>query len=125
MHRNYVLAIGWTLAILAACSLPGDELPKLTLDLFEPDKIAHFILFFIFGWLWLEAVPRTQKYRMLWIAIAGILYAILTEIYQGILPLGRTPDPMDSVANLLGLFAAMGSHAWLRTKIWFLNPKNT
>ena len=124
MQRPYILASLWTLAILLACSLPGDEIPKISLDLFEPDKIAHFILFFILGWLWLEALPLTRKSRIL-IGAMGSLYAVLTEIYQGVLPLGRTPDPMDAVANVIGLFFAMGIYHWFRSKIWFLSSRKT
>ena len=125
MRPATLLAICWTLAILAACSLPGNELPKLDFDLFEPDKIAHFILFFLFGFLWLAATPAEKKGRRILIAVLGTLYAILTEFYQSALPLGRTADPMDSVANLIGLFTAMGSYSWLRARIWFLNPKTS
>lgn len=123
MRPAYYLAILWTVAILAACSLPGNELPKINFDLFEPDKIAHFILFFFFGLLWLAAIPEGKKGRLLIIIISGILYAILTEIYQSALPLGRTADPMDSVANIIGLFAAIAIYPWLRANLWFLNPK--
>ena len=123
MRPANILAILWTFAILAACSLPGNELPKINFDLFEPDKIAHFILFFFFGWLWLEAAPPEKKGRRILIAVFGALYAITTELYQSALPLGRTADPMDAVANLIGLFTAMSSYSWLRARIWFLNPK--
>ena len=125
MRPATILAIIWTLAILAACSLPGNELPKINFDLFEPDKIAHFILFFLFGLLWLEAASENKKNWRILIAVFGILYAILTELYQSALPLGRTADPMDSLANLIGLFTAMGSYTWLRARIWFLNPKTS
>ena len=123
MQPARILAILWTLAILAACSLPGNELPKIHFDLFEPDKIAHFILFFLFGTLWLMATPETQKGRRLIIIGLGVLYAVLTEIYQSVIPMGRTADPMDAVANIIGLLAAIGSYPWLRSHIWFLNPK--
>lgn len=123
MRPAYILAILWTLAILAACSLPGNELPKINFDLFEPDKIAHFILFFLFGLLWMAAIPENKKGRRLLIIGGGILYAILTEVYQDVLPLGRTADPMDSVANIIGLLVALAVYPWLRSNLWFLNPK--
>ena len=124
MHRNYLLAVLWTLGILVACSLPGDELPTINLDLLEPDKIAHFILFFLLGWFWLEALPVTRKNKLI-IGILGALYAILTEVYQSVLPLGRTADPMDSVANMIGLFTAIKSYPWIRARIRFLSPRKT
>lgn len=101
------MAIGWTLAILVACSIPGTDIPRLGFDLFEYDKIAHFTLFLGFGWLWLWALPDRLGTRFFWIGFAGIFYGVATEIYQGMLPWDRTPDPLDALANMLGLFVAI------------------
>lgn len=124
MQRTHLLAVLWTLCILAACSLPGDEIPDIHFDLLEPDKIAHFTLFFVLGWLWLKALPTARKTNIL-LGALGTLYAILTEVYQGVIPLGRTPDPMDSVANLIGLFAAMGIYHLVQSRGRFLSSRNS
>ncbi len=116
MNRDYVLAIGWTVGILAACSIPGNDLPDLELDLLRPDKIVHFSLFLGFGWLWLRALPRTLRFRLTLVLGLGALYAVGTEIYQGLLPWDRTPDVMDAVANLIGLFTASGIQRWSEHK---------
>ena len=125
MQRNYILAIGWTIAILAACSIPGRDIPKISFDLFEPDKLAHFTLFLVFGWLWLEALPVKMPRKKIWVGIFGVLYAILTEVYQGLLPFDRTPDPMDSLANTIGLIVALGSYDWIRMRIGLQAPEKT
>ena len=39
--------------------------------------------------------------------VIGVCYAIGTELDQGLLPFERTPDPLDVVANTLGLLAAV------------------
>jgi len=48
-----------------------------------------------------------MKGKLSWIGIAGLMYGIGTEIYQGMLPWERTPDPMDAIANILGLLTAI------------------
>lgn len=91
----------WTLGILAACSLPGPSMPPAP-DL-GLDKVAHVVLFFGFGWLWLISAPPAATYAA-WVGLAGVLYAVGTEVYQGALPfLDRTADPYDALANLIGL----------------------
>ncbi len=116
MNRAYVLAIGWTLGILAACSIPGSDLPDLNLDLLRLDKVVHFLLFLGLGWLWLRAVPRTHRYRFALVIGLGTLYAVGTEVYQGLLPWDRTPDPMDAVANMAGLLTAAGVQRWIERR---------
>ena len=83
-------AIVWTLGILVACSIPGPSLPSSSL--LEFDKVAHVVLFLGFGALWMWAMPK----RLGVIVLLGVIYAIGTEFYQGILPWPRTADPYDA-----------------------------
>ena len=102
MHRRFFLiAVLWTLLILAACSLPGRDLPQV--DMVSFDKAVHFIMFASFGGLWMRAFPG----RTVWVLAAGLAFALFTEIYQGFLPFERTPDPYDALFNALGLCAAV------------------
>lgn len=105
------LALGWTLLILIACSIPGPAVPSTSL--LELDKLAHFVLFAGFGWLWLWAYPD----RTLVVLGAGLLYAAGTEVYQGLLPLDRYPEVLDFVANAFGLSAAVGVHRFWRRRL--------
>ena len=114
--RAYLYAIGWTFAILLACSIPGRDIPNLGFDLFEYDKIVHFGLFLVFGWLWLRALPGHLTYRFVWLGLFGLAYGVATEIYQGLLPWERTPDPMDAIANILGLLVGFVVHEWTRVR---------
>ena len=103
------LAIGWVLLILTACTIPGDSLPSVTLWSF--DKLIHFTLFAVLGWLCSHAWPG----RVGWVGLAGLAYAGLTEVYQGLIPFGRTPDLYDALANTLGLLAGLAVY-WLGTR---------
>ena len=103
--RAHLLALIWTLGILAACSIPGSDLPKVNIVSF--DKAAHFVVFAGFGWLWAAALRGTLARKTGRVLAGGLAYAVLTEIYQGFLPFDRTPDPMDALANALGLLTAV------------------
>lgn len=102
--RRYALALGWTLALLVALSLPESTLPSPPLD---TDKLAHLVLFGVFGWLWMRALPQPLPARTWWVLTLGLMFAGLTEVYQGILPWPRTPDLYDALANALGLTAGV------------------
>ena len=100
-----LIAIVWTLGILAACSIPGKDIPNI--NLFSFDKIAHFTVFAGFGWLWMRALTGPMNRRTAYVLGFGLAYAALTEVYQGLLPFNRTPDVHDALANTLGLLTAV------------------
>jgi len=107
---RYLWATLWTLAILAACSIPGEDLPDI--DLFSFDKVAHFGVFALFGWLWMYAAGLPLRARAIRVLAAGIVYGILTELYQGQLPWERTPDVYDALADALGTVAGVLFYAY-------------
>lgn len=112
-----VLAIGWTLGILIACTIPGSSLPSEGWDLFEYDKLAHFSLFAGFGWLWMHALSGRPGRSLAIVLGTGTAYGILTEFYQAILPWERMPDPLDAIANVTGLVVALLIfHFWKRNR---------
>jgi len=93
-------AVAWTALILAAMLAPGPSVPSTSWNL---DKLAHFLLFGGFAWLWLRAAPGA------WIRVGlvGLLYGVLTEVAQALIPGQRTGDPMDVLADALGLAAGI------------------
>lgn len=110
MTRAHLFAILWTIGILAACSIPGRDLPRV--DIVSFDKFAHFVVFAGFGWLWMHALASPMKRRTAYVLAFGLAYAGLTEVYQGLLPFDRTPDLQDALANALGLLAAVLLYRW-------------
>lgn len=107
MRRTYriLLALGWTLLILVACTIPGRDLPRV--DIVSIDKVAHFTIFAGYGWFWMFAAGNPLARATRWTLATGIAYAVLTEFYQGLLPWERTPDPFDALFNILGLLTAI------------------
>lgn len=98
------LAVLWTVAVLAACSIPGSQIEPLQFTPFALDKWAHAVLFFGFGVLWTRAQPD----KVWGILLAGVAFGIAIEIWQGLLPIGRSPDPLDALADAVGLVAGVG-----------------
>lgn len=102
----------WAAAILLAFSIPGPELPDV--DIVGVDKLVHFGLFFVLAGL--AAWPR-PVYHPGTVLTAGAAYAVLTECYQWVMPLGRSFDGLDVVANLIGLLAGVGACLWRARRI--------
>ncbi|WP_229368489.1 VanZ family protein [Fibrisoma limi] len=90
-----IVAIIWTIIIFLGCSVPGPDIPPV-LTLWH-DKLMHIAIFVPFGLLWVLA-----GYRALPVLLAGILYGGFIEICQGILPINRSADVQDAIADTVG-----------------------
>lgn len=98
----------WTILILLLLSIPGGVARVSTF--FQADKVVHFALFLVLAFLWLR-VPWNSDLARAWAIIgAGVVFSVLSELYQGIIPIDRTPDVFDVVADVLGFFA--GAALW-------------
>lgn len=90
------LAIGWTIVILIGCLTPHDHLPDLLLS--WSDKLQHAAIFGLFTVLWIRAGWS------LWAAVViGILFGGLIEVLQYILPINRSADWRDLLADAVGV----------------------
>lgn len=110
MHR-LILPVALALGVLALCSIPGASLPRVRL--LTADKLAHILMFATLGWAWLRAFPDKAG----WIVGGGVAFAVFTEVWQHTLPIGRTGEAADAVADILGLAIAVGVWTVQRRRI--------
>ncbi|GAB3541343.1 VanZ family protein [Spirosoma fluminis] len=103
----YYLAVGWTIVLFIGCSLPGNDLPDLSSN---RDKWVHIAIFLPFGLLW-----RLAGRPVAWVFITGALYGLLIEIWQGVMPIGRSCDLLDALADAVGTVVGIGL-AWAVAK---------
>lgn len=96
----YYAALGWTVAIFIGCSIPGDGLPHA---LTNRDKLMHVGIFLLFGYLW-----RRLGYGVWGVLLGGVAYGLLIEIWQGIMPINRSFDLYDLLADTVGTILGIG-----------------
>jgi len=65
------------------------------------DKFVHLALFAALAW-----TGRRAGLPVVALAVGLLAYAAGSELLQGVLALGRTPDPLDAVVDVVG--AALG-----------------
>lgn len=113
--RNFLPSIIWTAVILVLTLLPGNYIPRVGSfwNLFSPDKLIHIFLFSVFALLlfsgFFKQYPgRNQRYITGMVLAFSILLAVLTELLQAMLPLGRSGNVYDTIADFAGI-----SMGWL------------
>ncbi|HIG75316.1 MAG TPA: VanZ family protein [Bacteroidetes bacterium] len=110
MTARRTLAALWTLAVLVACSIPGDALRSFAI--LTPDKLYHALAFIGFALVW-----RWAGVRPLAVLVSGIAFAVFIEVWQATLPIGRFADPYDTLADIVGLLFGLWT-ARVAQKAW-------
>ncbi|MCG2794150.1 MAG: VanZ family protein [Weeksellaceae bacterium] len=67
------------------------------------DKLIHFSIFCLLGFLFRLRFPKISLVQFFLILIS---YALLTEILQDVMNVGRSLEILDAVADTLGLSLA-------------------
>lgn len=88
-------AIAWTIIMFIGCSLPGENVPE---SISNRDKLTHIAIFAAFGFLWRLTGQSVGK-----VLLTGILYGVLIEIWQAVMPINRSGDLADAVADTVGV----------------------
>lgn len=94
------LALAWTVLIITLLSIPGRDLPDVGPS--GLDKPVHAFLFMVFTILWARSFGNHVFHSVGFAFLLALSFAVLSELYQGILPFERTPDKYDVVANWTG-----------------------
>lgn len=115
------LALAWVVIIAALHAIPGADLALFQIDdLFQLDKLFHVAVFSI--GVFLSAHPAQIKYPSKWqrlVVVAYLLYGLLLEVLQGSFFSGRLSDPLDWMADAVGVFVGL----WLYRKFPFVRLK--
>lgn len=99
-----VITYTYFLIITYLFLIPGGNTPPLFWGF---DKLVHFILFAILTFLIQYAFKRTfQQNTTFWI-INLIIYAVLIEILQYYMKLGRSFSIFDIFADLIGVLVVL------------------
>ena len=105
--RWKIPVIAWACTILFLTSMPHLEIENVDFD--ASDKLAHFAVYFIFGYLTIRMFM--QGYDLRWRSalirstITGIVFAAFDEAHQLLIP-GRSAEILDAAADILGVLAA-------------------
>jgi len=78
------------------------------------DKMVHFLIFGFLAFLFSLSLPKLNRFFFIGIILG---YAILTEVLQEEMHLGRSMEALDVVADLLGAFSGFYFSKWLIQKI--------
>ncbi|KKK16351.1 hypothetical protein P175DRAFT_0456678 [Aspergillus ochraceoroseus IBT 24754] len=108
------------LLILAAYIglLPHSESSSVPARLQPNDKLLHLVTFFlislVFYW-----IPDTSRRRTLHLTliVCTLVLGVGSEILQGLLPNGRSFDPFDLLANIVGSLGAVGLCSWYHRRM--------
>lgn len=87
-------------------------MPKLDLQFSSGDKLVHLFFYFtltVFTYLYLRL--ERQKYNrrkaLIVASLFSLIYGMIIEVLQGILPFKRSADWLDIVANSTGIVLAI------------------
>lgn len=114
------LAWFWTLVIFFLCWLPRQYVPgheRLPTPLLEMnfDKLVHMGIFFVFAVLWICVKPSARQ--SIWIFLAGIALATITELGQENRIVNRDCSLEDGLADQAGVVLGIVGF-WLIVKFW-------
>ena len=108
LYRRRLWLGMWWLAIatvVAACLLPGSDLPEVPVD----DKVSHALAFFAL------AASAVQLFRRGWpllvVALALLGLGIAIELAQYLFTTTRAMEAADVLADAIGIAAGMAT-AW-------------
>jgi VanZ family protein len=98
-YSKIILPIYW--AFLTYMLLrPGLENKEYFFMFPHLDKLIHFSIFFVLGFFFRLRFPKVS---LIHFSLLLISYALLTEILQDIMKVGRSLELLDAIADTFGL----------------------
>jgi VanZ family protein len=117
MKRGIIALILWTLFLLGLLLAPVRETPIPNPGFMHWDKVAHFGLFAVTGFIGVFGFNFLGqfKFRMLFGTVFGLFLAISTEFAQSLVPL-RDTSLYDLLADVVGLGVGLAFYALLYSR---------
>jgi VanZ family protein len=111
---SFLLVVYWS-ALFVGTHIPRP--PQIGVHL--GDKLLHFGAFLGLAFLLAWAIPKSRRHRILHLMLAGSIaagYGALDEFTQ--IPVGRTADILDWLADLVGAVSGLvvytvARHSWI------------
>ncbi len=113
MSSRALLALAWTIVVLALCLVPSRWLPVPEVGLSSSqflvprDKLVHYGMFASLAILWMRLRPTWGWTGT--VCVGGLALAILTELGQGLPMIARDADALDAFADAVGTFSGVGA----------------
>ena len=108
MRNKKLIAISWNVLILVFCLINLsniNEVQKIRIP--NLDKVVHFIFYttssFLWSWALLNKKASTFKLNLTLIVFGLILFGLMVEFLQDILPTQRSFEWLDVLCNTLGV----------------------
>ena len=113
-----VFAYAGLIFFLSSLSRFPEEVPSF----FGFDKIAHFVEYYIFGWLLYRCFSSPDRVWgrrgvLLMTLLVGIGYAVGDEWHQSFVP-GRDASFFDALFDAAGITAAAATYPFIITKVF-------
>jgi VanZ family protein len=107
-HKQWKwLAGSWFLLTTLLLAMPGNALPKTSIDIPFFDKLVHVGLFAILCFLFVRALTQPTFYKITVITLTAIVYGTIMEYVQLYLVAYRSFDVNDIIADAAGAFAGV------------------
>jgi VanZ family protein len=101
--------IAWTVFIMVLFLIPSQDIPG-SREIPHLDKIVHMVFFMIFTILFMRDMLKIKRLKLSPVAYILVTFlvvlslAIMVELLQDVMKLGREGDIVDIFYDLLGFF---------------------
>ena len=118
--KSFIPAIAWGILIFVIISMPASSIPDSSfLDIPHFDKLVHFSMFLGFTFLlcagfYLKDKKGITSIHFLFVALIGLLYGGITELFQEFFFDSRHGSFVDFIANTIGVVAGITVFCFLR-----------
>lgn len=117
-------ALAWAILILLLTGVPGSYFPKVTSfwEWLTPDKAVHIFIFGVQAFLLLTAfheqdLSSQNRFVFRSIILSGtIFFALLTEVLQAYVFIGRNGNVYDFIADVAGVGVGFLAYILLNKK---------